>query len=94
VFQPLVVGGGGKITLPGKVQADPFHVCGQPPGIGVNEDGRQGFPLKGRIGNPVDPQLVPVKDQVFPDDSRLGGEGADQVVIIRPAAKGNEGKDC
>jgi hypothetical protein len=90
VFQPLVVDGGGEIALPGQIQTDSFHVSGQPPGIGVDQDGRQGFFLRRRIGNPMDPQLVPVKDQAFADNSRLWGEGVDQVVIIRPAAKGRE----
>ncbi len=91
---PLVVDSRGKITMAGQVQADSFRVSGQSPRVRVDKDSRQRFLLKGRIGYPVDPQLAPVKDQAFPDHSRLGGEGVDQEVIIRSAAKGREAQDC
>jgi len=88
VLQSLVVGGGGKISPSGKVQADSLHVAGKRTSVGVNQDGGQ-RPLSLRIpGQPVHSKLAMVKKSALPVNPRCRFQGVKQEIVRHTPSQG------
>jgi hypothetical protein len=91
IFQPLVIHGGGEVPFPGQGQADPLHVFGQRTPVRVDQHrGELSLPIR-VTGQPVESELVPVKKDAFPVNSRDGFKGMDQEIIR--LASGQERKE-